>query len=446
MGKRILFSPVGGTDPIKYQRDGSLIHICRVYQPDVVYLYLSHEMLERSRKDDRYCYTIEQLGRKINHKFEIHLIEKEELVDAQKYDIFYRDFRNEIIKIEQKMEKEDELILNMASGTPAMKSALMVMATLAEYRFRVIQVSSPKKKSNEEFEEREEYDVELNWEYDLDNEEESFENRCEEVQCFNLMHLLKVETIKKHLQAYDYPAALSIAKEMEDDLDEEGMQLLEVANERVKLNRGAISKLLQKGDPYDVFPVKEGNKQKVFEYALVLQLKIFRDEYADFIRGITPLVVDLLENILKIHGNIDINKFCTEGKWDKVRRWDKDKLSNTKELEILDDYFKDKGGFKYGAVFSSSLVPLILASCTEQQLKTKVKEIVSIEGKVRNMAAHEIVSVTDDWFKKNTGKTVSEIMGILKFLIKKAGINVIEEDWASYDRMNQKIVELLERK
>ena len=79
-------------------------------------------------------------------------------------------------------------------------------------------------------------------------------------------------------------------------------------------------------------------------------------------------------------------------------------------------------------------------------LKTKVKEIVSIEGKVRNMAAHEIVSVTDDWFKKNTGKTVSEIMGILKFLIKKAGINVTEEDWASYDRMNQKIVELLERK
>ena len=233
MGKRILFSPVGGTDPIKYQRDGSLIHICRVYQPDVVYLYLSHEMLERSRQDDRYCYTIEQLGRKINHKFEIHLIEKEELVDAQKYDIFYRDFRNEIIKIEQKMEKEDELILNMASGTPAMKSALMVMATLAEYRFRVIQVSSPKKKSNEEFEEREEYDVELNWEYDLDNEEESFENRCEEVQCFNLMHLLKVETIKKHLQAYDYPAALSIAKEMEDDLDEEGIKAAALADEAI---------------------------------------------------------------------------------------------------------------------------------------------------------------------------------------------------------------------
>lgn len=28
MGKRILFSPVGGTDPIKYCSDGSMLHIC----------------------------------------------------------------------------------------------------------------------------------------------------------------------------------------------------------------------------------------------------------------------------------------------------------------------------------------------------------------------------------------------------------------------------------
>ena len=87
------------------------------------------------------------------------------------------DFRSEIKKIRDAMEKEDELLLNMASGTPAMKSALMVIATLAEYRFRPIQVSSPKKSSNEEFEERDNYDVQLNWEYDLDNEV-GYENRC----------------------------------------------------------------------------------------------------------------------------------------------------------------------------------------------------------------------------------------------------------------------------
>lgn len=47
MGRKILFSPVGGTDPIKYFKDGLMLHICRHYQPDVVYLYLSHEWIKR---------------------------------------------------------------------------------------------------------------------------------------------------------------------------------------------------------------------------------------------------------------------------------------------------------------------------------------------------------------------------------------------------------------
>ena len=61
MGKRILFSPVGGHDPIASYRDGALLHICRCYQPSVVYLYLSKEMVERSRLDNRYVAALELL-------------------------------------------------------------------------------------------------------------------------------------------------------------------------------------------------------------------------------------------------------------------------------------------------------------------------------------------------------------------------------------------------
>ena len=43
-GKTVLFSPVGGTDPISNQRDGALLHICRHYHPECVMLYLSKEM------------------------------------------------------------------------------------------------------------------------------------------------------------------------------------------------------------------------------------------------------------------------------------------------------------------------------------------------------------------------------------------------------------------
>ena len=84
--------------------------------------------------------------------------------------------QDDLEKIEKEMKPKDKLLLNMASGTPAMKSALMVLATLAEYRFYPILVSTPKNASNMEYEKRDDYDIECNWELDKDNEK-IFENR-----------------------------------------------------------------------------------------------------------------------------------------------------------------------------------------------------------------------------------------------------------------------------
>lgn len=106
-----------------------MLHICRHYKPDIIYLYLSHEMLEFHKRDNRYVDAIERMGIYLGHSFEIHIIERFDLVNVQQYDIFYQDFRKEIIKIENEMGNEDELLLNTSSGTPAMKSALLVIAT-----------------------------------------------------------------------------------------------------------------------------------------------------------------------------------------------------------------------------------------------------------------------------------------------------------------------------
>ena len=92
MARKYLFSPIGNTDPIKYLYDGSMIHICRYYQPDVVYLYLSKEMMENHKKDNRYVKTLELLGEFLHHKFEIHIIENSDMIDVQQYDIFYNEF------------------------------------------------------------------------------------------------------------------------------------------------------------------------------------------------------------------------------------------------------------------------------------------------------------------------------------------------------------------
>lgn len=434
MGKTYLFSPIGNTDPIKYLRDGSMLHIARVYKPDVVIMYLSKEMMENHEKDNRYAETLKLLGEKLGHTFKVKIISREDLTDVQEYDSFYHEFHDIIADIEQKMDEDDRLLVNMASGTPAMKSALVVMATLAEYRFTPIQVSTPQKKSNSEYEDRDEYDVEMNWELDEDNEE-GFTNRCTEVKCGNLITLLKQDMIKKHLLAYDYHAAYEVGKEIGSDIGEDKLALLELADARMKLNLRRVNKIKIKYG-YDFLPVKESNKEKMFEYALGLKVKVLREEYADFVRGITPLVVDMFEIIVKKYCGITIKDYCYYDK-KNIMKWDQKKLQGTVALKALEDEY---GEFKYGPVYSVHLTIIIDTLSSEYSIKEKTSMLRKIEENVRNIAAHDIVSVTEKWVKKQTNKTPEEIMSLIQNLCMMIGIGTKKEQWDSYDAMNQEII------
>lgn len=444
MSKKILFSPVGGTDPIKYLRDGSMLHICRHYKPDVVYLYLSHEMMEYHRQDNRYVDAIERLGIYMGHTFDVHIIERDDLIDVQQYDMFYKDFRQEIQKIEQTMESGDELILNMASGTPAMKSALFVMATFAEYRFLPVQVSTPQKTMNKKYEDRENFENDLEFELNEDNAEDA-PNRCLEVKSLNLAKMLKLEEVKKHILVYDYPAALAVAEEIKADLTEDTYTLLQIADARIKLDHSRISRL-KAGKKYRIYPIEESNKRKVFEYALSLQLKIIKQDYADFIRGITPLTVDLLEYILKLKCGIVVDECCTIDKKTGVRKWDVAKLKKAGLLELLNKGYQ--GGFHGGNVYAHHLNKIISEKCKDSSIRQNSAKITEIEGQVRNIAAHEIVSVTDEWIQEKTAGTARDawnIFTIIKHLAGSAGIAAEKDEaWKSYDSMNSMMIEALD--
>ena len=436
MSKTYLFSPIGNTDPIKYFYDGSMLHICRYYKPDVVILYLSQEMILHHEKDNRYVRSIELLGEKLGHTFEVRIIRDEQMVDVQQYDLFYHAFRRIIADIEEEMTPEDTLIVNMASGTPAMKSALLVMATLAEYRFLPIQVSTPKRRSNLG---REDYDVEKNWEMDTDNRPE-MRKRCEEVRCVHLVQLLKMDMIKKHLQSYDYHAALQVGREIQRELDKEDYAWLETADARAVLDWERMNRFLPKNNGV-LWPVKAEDQNRVLlEYTLSLDLKVKRGEYADFIRAITPLGVDLLERVIEQCCGIYIEAYYSSR---DSQKWSRIKLADSEVLEILNRKFTD--GFRFGPVYSYHLNTIVQAKCTDALMAQRVQELVNVEQKVRNLAAHSIVSATPEWVKERTGKTVDEIMEIIKYICEKVGIADSQESWRSYDRMNKKIIEKLDK-
>lgn len=433
MDRTILFSPVGGTDPISSTncRDGSLLHICRVYRPDVVYLYMSQEILANQDKDNRYLYCLDKLGEMQQRKMKYHIIEKEDLKDVQDFDFFYYDFRETILKILKDLDSTDTFLLNVSSGTPAMKSGLLVLATLGEFDCKTIQVITPQRRMNEHI--HRDYDVETLWELDEDNQE-NFENRCKEVICPTLSLIKQEEIIKKHLQAYDYAAAVKVASILPTQATERYMQLLNMAQARVLLDYSKAQKI-ERQCGIQCFPVRSGNETKYFEYALNLDIKLRRKEYVDFIRGITPIIVDMLELIIKAQLGIDIDDYCTTTSAG-VRKWDRDKLEKLKETKVLAALQKDFKNFDYTNVYSVHLVSIINELSTDADLKKLVQDLRKVEENIRNLAAHEIISVTDDTIKKKTGFTSKAIMDKIKRCFQYSGITIKKEYWNSYDDMN----------
>lgn len=448
MNRTILFSPVGGTDPISLNnwRDGSLLHICRVYKPTDVVMYMSKEILENHKKDNRYLYCLDKLSELLDFKMDYKIIERQDLENVQEFDPYYKDFKMELEKIVNKMDETDKLYLNISSGTPAMKSALLILQNMGEIDCDSIQVSTPAKKMNEHTHVG--YDVETLWEGDEDNNEE-FINRCSIVNCPNLSLIKKEELIKQQINDYDYHAAVNIASTIDSENRKRYWDYLKLAEARAAMNFTEVDRIIDKTG-YSPLPYKSGDERKYFEYALNLKLKLNRKENADFIRAITPIVVDLFQLILKEQLDIDINDYCSIEDGGGLK-WDQYKLLNTELINILQSVFYND--FKYGFVYSIQLLKIIKKQSEDKSLKATCERLRFIEDRVRNIAAHQIIAITDRKLKELTknendkkypnGYTLGNIMKLIEDIFDYTSIKVKSEFWNSFEIMNEKIISLI---
>lgn len=441
MNKKIMFSPVGGTDPMSESNyhDGALLHIARHYLPDVIYLYMSKEILEKQDQDDRYRYCIRKLGEKLNHSFEIREIERRELEKVQLFDPIYTDFEQILDGILSEMDETDELLLNVSSGTPAMKSALFVLATMVDIPCQCIQADTPDKKMNQQ-QHSKEYDVEERWELNPDNgyrpSDENY-NRTHAERLVSLKRLKYEEIIKKHVLSYNYHAALVLAEDMGTEKTSAYLTKLKLADARKQLDFPAVNKLVvgQKKEVYS--PVRDDEKRMVYEYMLNLQTKAICREYADFVRAVSPLLVDLFEQILKKQVGFDIDKYTYIK--DKTRYWDMKKLSASgKFLKILNEKYYDRFEGKW--VKSDHLNHLAEDLIKDDTIVRCIKKLRVVEREVRNLAAHNMVSVSDRWIKKQTGFTSGEIVDLIKEAFTYTSYNIDAALWNSYDAMNEDII------
>lgn len=444
----VLFTPVGGHDPIASYRDGAVLHICRVYQPEKVYLYLSHEMLERSRQDDRYRVSLQKLQEYLHYQIkEIKLIERDELTQVQLFDTFYTDF-DQILRQIHAENPDSELLVNLSSGTPAMKSALNVISVLTPYAMRAIQVSTPNMRENPKDEAPQDYDVESAWECNEDNTED-FYNRCHEVPNDHLLVKIKKESIQRLLDAYNYKAAMLMAQDISEFIPEKAMKMLQAAECRLQLDQRGYDKALQ-GLRCQFMPIESGEYRQIFEYVLSLQIKLEQGNYADFLRGLTPVAADVFEICLKNQLHITSDQYCErkqKGGW-KVSKCVMQETTVGQKIytAIKRGAERSKKQFEERELNTQIMLWIFWDLSSDQNLIDDLKKMRDVESKVRNVAAHEIVSVTNDWIKNRTEMTGEDIMKLLKRLVARAGIRAKAEYWNSYDDMNFAIsAELLQK-
>lgn len=431
----ILFTAIGMTDPISNFRDGSMLHICRYNKIDKVYMYISAEVYKYHLMDNRYVYCLEKLSELLNRKIEIEEIIKEDLEDVHIFDTFIEEFRDILLKIHNE-NPEDKIYLNVSSGTPAMKSALQALAAFGEIDMIPIQVATPEKKSNPHIEDKEKYEVATQWECNEDNVLN--ENRCTFSKNFNFINQTKKAMIKELILKYDYVGAKALADTMADSLEDKFKDLLNGACKRYSLDYNN-AKIIFKKYNYKLLAVEQSNLAAVVEYFLILDLKVRKEEYGDFLRGITPLMADIFEMILSNSCGFKLDDYTKFNKKGGFRIWDKYKLEQNSEIiNCLNERY---GKFEPSFIKSDNLLAIIETLSDNGKLKSLCNDLRKIEENLRNKTAHEITMVTDEVIEKLLGFNSKDIISKLYQAIEYTEIKINSSFMESYDNMNKILCE-----
>ncbi len=465
--KRYLFSAIGTTDPIRDFHDGALLHIIRYFSPDYVCYYMTKGMIDIEEEDikkegvDRYLYCLNMIKKVINKDFAVEVMRDEKMVDPSDMDVFYRIFLQKINEINQKANEETngeyEILLNVSSGTPSQKATLQVIATLGNDKIKAIQVKSPHKKANPREDNEKGSLIKDVWETNDDNGT-NVENRTNISEAKNFIKLAtQREIIKELINNYDYSAVYELLCMLGSD--EHLKSLVKSAIYRLEMNLNQIGEGLSEIENNNFIVNVGSDILKNVEYILGLGIKLKKNNYTDFIRGITPIIVDLFERAcIKIDKNM-INSICDDvpknmlGKKRYIKniKLDKIKVYDSNLLTFLNDKYLGSGGFREGEVSSSTYL-LIMEYCLNNNMPKInqdeydiAKKLRDVEQNVRNIVAHEIEYMSDEKIKEITGISAKKIYNMIVLFANYCNMKIDDEKLESYNRMNCYINDYLDK-
>ena len=427
---KILISAVGTTDPISNNHDAALLHIARNYRPDKIVLVYSQEMMVKQDLINKVLLSIEGYN---------PIIEIDSTI-LNNDEVFLFDKMYEVMgQIVQKYTNDDnEIILNLSSGTPQIISALFALNRINDYNTQAIQVATPKKGANREYKSLTDTEIDAliveNQDNSLDFVDRSIKDKSEK---------FTQALVKRHLRSliasFDYQAAEAIINRKEYNKLLSKKKIAYIREKlydfsRVFKNQSILSDILS-------FPLDDSQK-KALNYYLMIDVLKEREHIADVLikaKSLAEFVIE--ETIKKDHEGLIV----FVGNLPKLN-------PSFPECEaILDDIdkkMKKSRGIEdtEERIFSvqSTLNLLSYLNILEfyeydSQLQTAINGILSLNGE-RNKVAHGLSEIDTRLLSRKKLKQLSENLRLL--LVDCLGIDSSYFNY--YDKQNEELIKMLE--
>ena len=434
---KILFSPVGSTDPVRGYHDGAMLHILRHYDVDKVIIFMTAEMSEREDTQHIYSRGIESLGKALK----IELV-KSNITEPQQYD--------ELVGLQEAFAKsyqdnpEADWLINISSGTPQMKT-IMTLVAIDFPRCTAVQVYSPEKKSNVSNNPNDDDDMLAMLDANEDAEPNA-PNRCHPQHLRILRRYgirLEIESL---LHNYEYEGAYRLCMDNADMFSDDTQRLLEHAALRANLQWKEANRVI--ASYHGERLIRYGTD--FAQYFLVTEMRQRKKQLPEFIVKVSSILVTLaLKYLRSLKKEYDVDKFIKN-----------DDGKNSISIPKMDKYDKDLGiyldekyvgGFRGGIIYFQTLIHIIKYLERKGKVKGQQKikiidsfdKLRSIEEKSRNSVAHEITNLTEQDLMTPSNKGIpgmnsKSIILELHHIIRILYGSDIEWD---YDRLNELIID-----
>ena len=333
---------------------------------------------------------------------------------------------------------DDEIILNLSSGTPQIISALFALNRINDYNTQAIQVATPKKGANREYKPLTDSEIDAliveNQDNSLDFVDRSIKDKSEK---------FTQALVKRHLRSliasFDYQAAEAIInrKEYNKLLSKKRIAYIrEKLNDfsRVFKNQSILSDILS-------FPLEDSQK-KALNYYLMIDVLKEREHIADVLikaKSLAEFVIE--ETIKKDHEGLIV----FDGNLPKLNP---DFPDCEAILDDIDKKMKKSRGIEdtEERIFSvqSTLNLLSYLNILEfyeydSQLQTAINGILSLNGE-RNKVAHGLSEIDTRLLSRKKLKQLSENLRLL--LVDCLGIDSSYFNY--YDKQNEELIKMLE--